>query len=49
MAIDSSVGPEFQFKLDWMDRFVTEEVEPLDLYFRDTVSPFDRTDASANL
>ena len=48
MAIDFSVEPEFQSKLDWMDRFVTEEVEPLDLYFRDTVSPFDRTNATAN-
>ena len=48
MAIDFSVEPEFQAKLDWMDRFVTEEVEPLDLYFRDTVSPFDRTNATAN-
>ena len=48
MAIDFSVEPEFRTRLDWMDRFVTEEVEPLDLYFRDTVSPFDRTDATAN-
>ena len=48
MAIDFSVEPEFQTKLDWMDRFVTEEVEPLDLYFRDAVSPFDRTNATAN-
>ena len=48
MAIDFSVEPEFQARLDWMDRFVTAEVEPLDLYFRDTVSPFDRTDATAN-
>lgn len=48
MAIDFSVEPEFQAQLDWMDRFVTEEVEPLDLYFRDTVSPFDRTNATAN-
>ncbi len=48
MAIDFSVEPEFQAKIDWMDRFVTEEVEPLDLYFRDTVSPFDRTNATAN-
>ena len=48
MAIDFSIEPEFQTKLDWMDRFVTEEVEPLDLYFRDTVSPFDRTNATAN-
>ena len=48
MAIDFSVEPEFQSKLDWMDRFIAEEVEPLDLYFRDTVSPFDRTNATAN-
>ena len=48
MAIDFSVEPEFQTKLDWMDRFVGEEVEPLDLYFRDTVSPFDRNNATAN-
>ena len=48
MAIDFSVEPEFQAELDWMDRFVAEEVEPLDLYFRDTVSPFDRTNATAN-
>ncbi len=48
MAVDFSVEPEFQAKIDWMDRFVTEEVEPLDLYFRDTVSPFDRTNATAN-
>ena len=48
MAIDFSVEPEFQAQLDWMDRFVTEEVEPLDLYFRDTVNPFDRTNETAN-
>ncbi|MYE64592.1 MAG: acyl-CoA dehydrogenase, partial [Acidimicrobiaceae bacterium] len=48
MAIDFSVEPEFQAQLDWMDRFVTEEVEPLDLYFRDSVSPFDRTNDTAN-
>ena len=48
MAIDFSVEPEFQAQLDWMDRFVTDEVEPLDLYFRDTVSPFDRANATAN-
>ena len=47
MAIDFSVEPEFQARLDWMGRFISEEVEPLDLYFRDTVSPFDRTNATA--
>jgi acyl-CoA dehydrogenase len=29
--------PEFQEKLDWMDRFVTEEVEPLDALWREKV------------
>jgi hypothetical protein len=28
-----STEPEFQEKLDWMERFVREEVEPLDLLF----------------
>ena len=27
---DFSTDPEFQAKLDWMDTFVREEVEPLD-------------------
>ena len=31
MAWDFATEPEFQEKLDWADRFVTEEVEPLDL------------------
>ncbi len=29
--------PEFQEKLDWADRFVTEEVEPLDALWRHKV------------
>ena len=37
MAIDFEVEPEFQEKLDWIDGFVREEIEPLDLYFRGTV------------
>ncbi|MYB74955.1 MAG: acyl-CoA dehydrogenase [Acidimicrobiia bacterium] len=48
MAIDFSVEPEFQEKLDWMDTFVTEEIEPIDLYFRGEVNPFDRTNETAN-
>ncbi|MYL09412.1 MAG: acyl-CoA dehydrogenase, partial [Acidimicrobiia bacterium] len=48
MAIDFSVEPEFQEKLDWMDTFVTEEIEPIDLYFRGDVNPFDRTNETAN-
>ena len=31
MAWDFSTDPEFQAQLDWMDGFVTAEVEPLDL------------------
>jgi acyl-CoA dehydrogenase len=42
MAIDFAVEPEFQEKLDWIDEFVRDEIEPLDLYFRNTVSPFDK-------
>ncbi|MEU6998509.1 acyl-CoA dehydrogenase family protein [Nonomuraea sp. NPDC046570] len=31
--MDFSVEPDFQAKLDWMDTFIREEVEPLDLAF----------------
>ena len=30
MAWDFETDPQFQEKLDWVDRFVTEEVEPVD-------------------
>jgi acyl-CoA dehydrogenase len=33
MAWDFTTDPEFQEKLDWVDRFVREEIEPLDLLF----------------
>jgi acyl-CoA dehydrogenase len=33
MAWDFETDPEFQEKLDWMQTFVREEVEPLDLLF----------------
>ncbi|MGH9024993.1 MAG: acyl-CoA dehydrogenase family protein [Acidimicrobiia bacterium] len=33
MAWDFSTDPEFQEKLDWMDEFVREEIEPIDLAF----------------
>jgi acyl-CoA dehydrogenase len=33
MAWDFSTEPEFQQKLDWMDAFVRDEVEPLDVLF----------------
>jgi acyl-CoA dehydrogenase len=33
MAWDFSTEPEFQEKLDWMDGFVRDEIEPMDLAF----------------
>ncbi len=39
MAWDFETEPEFQKKLDWMDEFVREECEPLDLLFRDADHP----------
>jgi acyl-CoA dehydrogenase len=33
MAWDFSTEPEFQEKLDWIDQFVRDEIEPLDLAF----------------
>ena len=30
MAFDFSVDPEFQVKLDWMKKFVKEEIKPLE-------------------
>jgi acyl-CoA dehydrogenase len=35
VAFDFSTDPEFQEKLDWIDQFVREEVEPLDHAFTD--------------
>ena len=35
MAWDFETDPEFQEQLDWMDTFVREEIEPLDLLFPD--------------
>ncbi|GIW43397.1 MAG: acyl-CoA dehydrogenase [Candidatus Binatia bacterium] len=42
MAWDFSTEPEFQEKLDWMDAFVRERVEPLDVLFPDPAAPYDR-------
>src|SRR5205814_3000824 len=33
MAWDFETDPEFQEKLDWIDRFIDEKVEPIDLVF----------------
>src|SRR4029453_12765361 len=43
MVWDFETEPEFQEKLDWMDVFVREQVEPLDLAFREPAAPYDRT------
>jgi BMFP domain-containing protein YqiC len=42
MAWDFETEPEFQMQLDWMDRFVRDEVEPLDLVLRDPYDVQDR-------
>ena len=42
MAWDFETDPEFQAKLDWVDQFVCDEVEPLDLAFREPSAPFER-------
>ena len=41
MAWDFSTEPEFQRELDWMGRFVREEIEPIDLLFEDPYDPGD--------
>ncbi len=42
MGWEFSTDPEFQAKLDWVDTFVREEVEPLDLLWGDrTFHPLD--------
>jgi len=35
MAIDFEVDPEFQKQIDWVEEFVTEEIEPLDMFISD--------------
>jgi acyl-CoA dehydrogenase len=44
MSWDFETEPEFQRELDWMDAFVRDEIEPLDLVFR---NPYDVTDRRA--
>ncbi len=43
MAWDFETEPDFQEKLDWVRDFVREEVEPLDLLWREAADPFDPT------
>jgi acyl-CoA dehydrogenase len=45
MSWDFQTEPEFQEKLNWIDTFVREEVEPLDVLFRASGAPFDRKNA----
>jgi acyl-CoA dehydrogenase len=44
---DFSNDPEFQHKLDWMQRFVREEIEPIDLLFPDMSDPYDTGNLAA--
>jgi acyl-CoA dehydrogenase len=44
MAWDFETDPEYQELLDWADRFVTDEVEPLDFVLHD---PYDKSDKEA--
>jgi acyl-CoA dehydrogenase len=45
--MDFRVDAEFQEKIDWMNRFVREEVEPLDLLFPVDGAPYDVKDTQA--
>ena len=42
---DFSTDAEFQEKLDWVNSFVREEIQPLDLLFPDNAAPYDRDSA----
>ncbi|MDZ7782096.1 MAG: acyl-CoA dehydrogenase family protein [Halioglobus sp.] len=41
MAWDFETEPEFQEKLDWMEEFVREEIEPIGLVWSKSTDPFD--------
>src|SRR6201988_2029252 len=45
MSWDFETEPEFQKQLDWIDKFVREEVEPLDYVLE---SPYDVRDSNRN-
>ena len=44
MGWDFQTDPDYQAKLDWVDRFLTEEIEPLDHVLGD---PYDKSDHQA--
>ena len=45
--MDFRVEPEFQAKLDWMNRFVREEIEPIDLLFPHASDMYDTKNRKA--
>jgi acyl-CoA dehydrogenase len=45
--MDFRIDPEFQKHLDWMNAFVREEVEPLDLLFPSSGAPYDMENVKA--
>jgi acyl-CoA dehydrogenase len=45
--MDFRLDPAFEEKLDWMNRFVREEVEPLDLLFPSSGAPYDTENTQA--
>jgi acyl-CoA dehydrogenase len=45
--MDFKVDPEFQAKLDWMSKFVREQVEPLDLLFPNAGDMYDTKNEKA--
>jgi len=45
--IDFSIEPEFQAKLDWMDKFVRDECETMDLLFPEQGIQFDKSNKAA--
>jgi acyl-CoA dehydrogenase len=47
MAWDFSTEPEFQAQLDWMDAFLREEIEPIDLLFEDSGAAYDTSNTAA--
>ncbi len=44
MGWDFETEPDYQEKLDWVDRFLTDDVEPLDYVLGD---PYDKSDQRA--
>ncbi len=45
--MDFRIDPEFQRQLDWMNQFIRDEVEPLDLLFPSSGAPYDTGNVEA--